>query len=185
MRADCADVPGTRIRFTRRAHLPATRRNRCPDFRQALDDRNPAATRRNALERIVAALNRAAETLRKARDLAGVGPVCRFFTRLQRAGACLRCSCFRYSSNKETVMRKRFVGTSLVAALVLLVASSALIAQRRPGRPAPAAAPAAPARSDLKIAYRQTFGTDDGNNHDAQRSARALGNEAGLWSRHN
>ena len=34
-------------------------------------------------------------------------------------------------------MRKRFVGTSLVAALVLLVASSALIAQRRPGRPAP------------------------------------------------
>lgn len=52
-------------------------------------------------------------------------------------------------------MRKRFLGMSLVGALVLVVASSALFAQRRPGRPAPATAPA-PARTDLKITYRQT-----------------------------
>ena len=38
-----------------------------PDFRQALDDRN-TANAKEALERIVAALNRATETLRKARD---------------------------------------------------------------------------------------------------------------------
>jgi N-acetylated-alpha-linked acidic dipeptidase len=38
-----------------------------PDFRQALDDRN-TTNAREALERIVEALNRAAEVLRKARD---------------------------------------------------------------------------------------------------------------------
>jgi N-acetylated-alpha-linked acidic dipeptidase len=38
-----------------------------PDFRQALDDRN-AANAKDGLERIVEALNRATETLRKARD---------------------------------------------------------------------------------------------------------------------
>ncbi|MGH9927878.1 MAG: M28 family metallopeptidase [Pyrinomonadaceae bacterium] len=38
-----------------------------PDFRQALDDRN-TTNAKEALERIVAALNRAAETLRKALD---------------------------------------------------------------------------------------------------------------------
>ena len=38
-----------------------------PDFRQALDDRNSGAAR-DALERIVAALNRATEILRKGRD---------------------------------------------------------------------------------------------------------------------
>jgi N-acetylated-alpha-linked acidic dipeptidase len=38
-----------------------------PDFRQALDDRN-TANAKEALERIVAALNRATETLRQARD---------------------------------------------------------------------------------------------------------------------
>jgi hypothetical protein len=53
-------------------------------------------------------------------------------------------------------MRKRFLGMSLAGALVLLVIlSSALVAQRRPGRPASGAAPG-PARSDLKITYRQT-----------------------------
>ena len=51
-------APGT---FTGYAAQPL------PDFRQALDDRNPANAK-EALERIVAALNRAAETLRKARD---------------------------------------------------------------------------------------------------------------------
>lgn len=54
-------------------------------------------------------------------------------------------------------MRKRFLGPSLVGALVLVViSSSALVAQRRPGRPATSASPAAPARTDLKITYRQT-----------------------------
>jgi N-acetylated-alpha-linked acidic dipeptidase len=38
-----------------------------PDFRQALDDRN-SANAKEALDRIVEALNRATETLRKARD---------------------------------------------------------------------------------------------------------------------
>lgn len=38
-----------------------------PDFRQALDDRN-TANAKEALDRIVEALNRASETLRKARD---------------------------------------------------------------------------------------------------------------------
>jgi N-acetylated-alpha-linked acidic dipeptidase len=38
-----------------------------PDFRQALDDRN-TENAREALDRIIAALNRATETLRKARD---------------------------------------------------------------------------------------------------------------------
>lgn len=53
-------------------------------------------------------------------------------------------------------MRKRFLGRSLVGVLVLVViSSSALVAQRRPGRQAPAAAPAA-ARTDLKITYRQS-----------------------------
>lgn len=52
-------------------------------------------------------------------------------------------------------MRKRFLGISLVGALMLVViSSSALIAQRKPNRPA--ATPAAPAKTDLKITYRQT-----------------------------
>jgi len=51
-------APGT---FTGYAAQPL------PDFRQALDDRN-TANAKEALERIVAALNRASETLRKARD---------------------------------------------------------------------------------------------------------------------
>jgi len=38
-----------------------------PDFRQALDDRN-TENAREALDRIIAALNRATETLRKGRD---------------------------------------------------------------------------------------------------------------------
>src|SRR5258705_2068399 len=50
-------------------------------------------------------------------------------------------------------MRKRFWGIHIPIALVLLfISSSALIAQRRPNRPA--AAP--PARNDLKITYRTT-----------------------------
>lgn len=51
-------APGT---FTGYAAQPL------PDFRQALDDRN-TANAKEALERIVAALNRATETLRQARD---------------------------------------------------------------------------------------------------------------------
>jgi N-acetylated-alpha-linked acidic dipeptidase len=51
-------APGT---FTGYAAQPL------PDFRQALDDRN-TANAKEALERIVAALNRGTETLRKARD---------------------------------------------------------------------------------------------------------------------
>jgi N-acetylated-alpha-linked acidic dipeptidase len=38
-----------------------------PDFRQALDDRN-GPNAKEALERIVAAINRATDTLRRARD---------------------------------------------------------------------------------------------------------------------
>jgi hypothetical protein len=55
-------------------------------------------------------------------------------------------------------MRKRFLGMSMVAALLLLViSSSALVAQRTRNRPAaPATSPAAPARNDLKITYRTT-----------------------------
>ncbi len=51
-------APGT---FTGYAAQPL------PDFRQALDDRN-IANAQEALERIVVAINRATETLRKARD---------------------------------------------------------------------------------------------------------------------
>ncbi len=51
-------------------------------------------------------------------------------------------------------MSKRFLGMSLVGALVLLVTSSGLFAQRRPNRPA-ATTPAASAKNDLKITYRQ------------------------------
>ena len=52
-------------------------------------------------------------------------------------------------------MRKRFWGISILSVLALLfVSSSAFMAQRRPNRPA--AAPAAPARNDLKITYRTT-----------------------------
>ncbi|MEP6568420.1 MAG: hypothetical protein ABJC10_01495 [Acidobacteriota bacterium] len=50
-------------------------------------------------------------------------------------------------------MRKRLLGTSMVSALaLLLVTSSALMAQRTRNRPATGAA--APARTDLKITYR-------------------------------
>jgi hypothetical protein len=52
-------------------------------------------------------------------------------------------------------MRKRLWGISIPIVLVLLfVSSAALMAQRRPNRPA--AAPAAPVRNDLKITYRTT-----------------------------
>ena len=53
---------------------------------------------------------------------------------------------------------KRFWAISTLIVLVLLfVSSSALIAQRRPNRPAPQTAPApSPARNDLKITYRTT-----------------------------
>ena len=53
-------------------------------------------------------------------------------------------------------MRKRSLGMNLVGALVLLViSSSAFVAQRTHNRPA--AQPAqAPARNDLKIMYRTT-----------------------------
>ena len=48
-------------------------------------------------------------------------------------------------------MRKRFWGISIGSALILLIiSSSAMVAQRRPGRPATAAA------NDLKITYRTT-----------------------------
>ncbi|HEV2828768.1 MAG TPA: hypothetical protein VGW76_14310 [Pyrinomonadaceae bacterium] len=51
-------------------------------------------------------------------------------------------------------MRKRFMGMSVVAGLVLLIiSSSAFMAQRRPNRPA---AQTAPAQNDLKITYRTT-----------------------------
>src|SRR6185312_4736745 len=51
-------------------------------------------------------------------------------------------------------MRKRLSGTSVIAALALLVISSSVfVAQRRPNRPA---AQAAPAQNDLKITYRTT-----------------------------
>jgi hypothetical protein len=55
-------------------------------------------------------------------------------------------------------MRKRFLGMSTVAALLLLViSSSALIGQRTRNRPAaPATSPTATARNDLKITYRTT-----------------------------
>ncbi|HEX9421869.1 MAG TPA: hypothetical protein VF899_01405 [Pyrinomonadaceae bacterium] len=52
-------------------------------------------------------------------------------------------------------MRKRFVGTSMVAALVLVVSwTSTFVAQRTRNRPAAQAAPA----NDLKIKYRMTVG---------------------------
>ena len=51
-------APGT---FTGYAAQPL------PDFRQALDDRN-TVNAQEALERIVVAINRATETLKKARD---------------------------------------------------------------------------------------------------------------------
>ena len=52
-------------------------------------------------------------------------------------------------------MRKRFWGINLLSVFVLLlVSSSAFMAQRRPNRPA--AQPAPPPRNDLKITYRTT-----------------------------
>jgi hypothetical protein len=55
-------------------------------------------------------------------------------------------------------MRKRFwVISTLIVLVLLCVASSALMAQRRPNRPAAQAAPpSAPVRNDLKITYRTT-----------------------------
>jgi hypothetical protein len=51
-------------------------------------------------------------------------------------------------------MRKRLTGTSVIAALALLIiSSSAFMAQRRPNRPA---AQTDPAQNDLKITYRTT-----------------------------
>ena len=49
-------------------------------------------------------------------------------------------------------MRKRFFGTSVASVLVLLVVSSALVAQRPRNRPAAGA----PAANDLKVKYRMT-----------------------------
>jgi hypothetical protein len=54
-------------------------------------------------------------------------------------------------------MRKGFLGISILILVLLFVSSSALMAQRRPNRPAAQAAPpAAPARNDLKLTYRTT-----------------------------
>src|SRR5258705_6949652 len=54
-------------------------------------------------------------------------------------------------------MRKGFSGLSILILVLLFVSSSALMAQRRPNRPAAQAAPpAAPARNDLKLTYRTT-----------------------------
>jgi hypothetical protein len=54
-------------------------------------------------------------------------------------------------------MRKGFSGISILILVLLFVSSSALMAQRRPNRPAAQAAPpAAPARNDLKLTYRTT-----------------------------
>ena len=51
-------------------------------------------------------------------------------------------------------MRKGFSGLSILILGLLFVSSSALMAQRRPNRPAAQAAP--PARNDLKLTYRTT-----------------------------
>jgi N-acetylated-alpha-linked acidic dipeptidase len=67
------DVRGLRGRtwYTHQIYAPGTYTGYAaqplPDFRQALDDRN-GANAKEALERIVEALNRATEVLRKARD---------------------------------------------------------------------------------------------------------------------
>jgi len=54
-------------------------------------------------------------------------------------------------------MRKGFSGISITILVLLFVSSSALMAQRRPNRPAAQAAPpATPARNDLKLTYRTT-----------------------------
>jgi len=54
-------------------------------------------------------------------------------------------------------MRKGFSGISVTILVLLFVSSSALMAQRRPNRPAvQAAPPATPARNDLKLTYRTT-----------------------------
>jgi hypothetical protein len=51
-------------------------------------------------------------------------------------------------------MRKRFTGMSVIGGVILLIiSSSAFMAQRRPNRPA---AQTAPAQNDLKITYRTT-----------------------------
>jgi N-acetylated-alpha-linked acidic dipeptidase len=67
------DVRGLRGRswYTHQIYAPGTYTGYAaqplPDFRQALDDRNTASAK-EGLERIVEALNRASETLRKGRD---------------------------------------------------------------------------------------------------------------------
>lgn len=54
-------------------------------------------------------------------------------------------------------MKRFWAIRALIVLVLLFVSSSALMAQRRPNRPAPQAAPAAtPARNDLKITYRTT-----------------------------
>jgi hypothetical protein len=59
------------------------------------------------------------------------------------------------NNHEERIMRKRFMGTIVIAALALLIiSSSAFVAQRRPNRPA---APSAPVQNDLKITYRTTM----------------------------
>ena len=70
-------------------------------------------------------------------------------------------------------MRKRFLGISILSVLVLLfVSSSALMGQRRPNRPAPAASPTAPARNDLKITYRTTTSGQSTENTTMLKGAR-------------
>ena len=70
---DLTDARGLRNRmwYTHQIYAPGTYTGYAaqplPDFRQALDDRN-TANAGEALTRIVEALKRAAETLRKARD---------------------------------------------------------------------------------------------------------------------
>lgn len=51
-------------------------------------------------------------------------------------------------------MRKRFLGMSLGALVLVVISSSAMLAQRTRNRPA--TPPAAPVRNDLKITYRTT-----------------------------
>jgi len=70
-------------------------------------------------------------------------------------------------------MRKGFLGISILILVLLFVSSSALMAQRRPNRPAAqAAAPAAPARNDLKLTYRTTTSGQSTENTTMLKGAR-------------
>jgi hypothetical protein len=61
------------------------------------------------------------------------------------------------NNHKESLMKKRFTGFSVVAAVILLfISSSAFMAQRPRNRPAAEPPASAPAQNDLKITYRTT-----------------------------